>query len=115
MFFERRPTSAWTPEARSEYWRCFQNPDTIRAICEDYRAGTTIDMQHDAEDQGKQRIACPLLVLWGARGAKPNFDHLEVWRGWAQDVRGHGIDSDHFLAEEAPDEVYAELREFFLS
>jgi haloacetate dehalogenase len=115
VFFERRPTAAFTPEARADYWRCYQNPDTIRAICEDYRAGATIDLAHDAEDRGKRRIACPLLVLWGARGARTNFDHLEIWRGWAQDVRGRGIDSGHFLAEEAPDEVYAELREFFRS
>ena len=115
VFFERRPTSAFTPEARADYWRCYQNPNTIRAICEDYRAGATIDLAHDAEDQGKRRIACPLLVLWGAKGARANFDHLEIWREWAQDVRGRGIDSGHFLAEEAPDDVYVELRDFFIS
>jgi len=113
VYFERRPTSFFTPEAREDYWRCYQNPDTIRAICEDYRAGTTLDMEHDAEDQGKQRIQCPMLVLWGSRGSQPGWDHLEIWRGWAKDVRGRGINSGHFLAEEAPDETYAELRAFF--
>jgi haloacetate dehalogenase len=113
VFFERRPTTFFTPEAREDYWRCHQNPDTIRAICEDYRAGTTIDLEHDAEDRGKQRITCPLLVLWGARGSQPGFDHLAIWREWATDVRGRGLDSGHFLAEEAPDDTYAELRAFF--
>jgi haloacetate dehalogenase len=116
VFFERRPTAFFTPEARADYWRCYQNPDTIRAICEDYRAGATIDMEHDKEDAGKQRIKCPMLVLWGARGSQSGpggFDHLEIWRGWATDVRGKGINSGHFLAEEAPDETYAELHAFF--
>lgn len=115
VFFERRPTPMFTPEARADYWRCYQNPDTIRAICEDYRAGTTVDLEHDAEDRGKQIIRCPLLVLWGARGSQPGFDHLAIWREWATDVRGKGLDSGHFLAEEAPDDTYAELRAFFAS
>jgi haloacetate dehalogenase len=115
VFFERRPTSFFTPEARADYWRCYQNPDTIRAICEDYRAGATIDLEHDAEDQGKGRIGCPLLVLWGTRGSQPSFDHLAIWREWAKDVHGRGIDSGHFLAEEAPDDVYQELSKFFKS
>lgn len=80
VFFERRPTAFFTPEARADYWRCYQNPDTIRAICEDYRAGASIDMEHDAEDAGKQRIQCPVLVLWGSRGSQPSFDHLAIWR-----------------------------------
>jgi haloacetate dehalogenase len=73
-------------------------------------------MEHDAEDAGKQRIQCPMLVLWGDRGSQSGpsgWDHLEIWRGWAKDVRGRGINSGHFLAEEAPDETYAELDAFF--
>ena len=113
VFFERRPTSFFTPDAREDYWRCFQNPDTIRAICEDYRAGATIDYAHDEADRGTRKIACPMLVLWGTRGSQPGEDFLGIWRDWATDVRGRGIDSGHFLAEEAPDETYAELRAFF--
>jgi haloacetate dehalogenase len=113
VFFGRRPTTFFTPEAREDYWRCYQNPDTIRAICEDYRAGASIDCAHDEEDRGKRKIACPLLVLWGARGPQPPWDFLTVWRDWADDVRGCGLDSGHFLAEEAPDETYAELHGFF--
>jgi haloacetate dehalogenase len=113
VFFARRRNDFWDPEARADYWRCYQNPDTIRAICEDYRAGTTIDMEHDAEDRGKQRITCPMMVLWGARDRQSGIDHVAIWREWATDVRGRGLDSGHFLAEEAPDDTYAELRAFF--
>jgi len=113
VFFERRPTRFFTPEARAEYWRCYQNPDTIRAICEDYRAGATIDYAHDEADRGKRKISCPLLVLWGTRGSLGAWDALAIWREWAEDVRGRAIDSGHFLAEEAPEETYAQLHAFF--
>jgi haloacetate dehalogenase len=69
--FERRPTTVFSPEARADYWWCYQNPDTIRAICEDYRAGVTIDYAHDEEDRGKRKITCPMLVLWGTEGERP--------------------------------------------
>jgi haloacetate dehalogenase len=36
-----------------------------------------------------------------------------VWRDHASDVRGHGIDSGHFIPEEQPDQVYAALEDFF--
>ena len=67
VFFERRPTNIWSPEARADYWRCYQNPDTIRAICEDYRAGITVDFEDDKADLGKKKIQCPMLALWGSR------------------------------------------------
>ena len=114
VFFGRRPTSFFDPEAQADYWRCYQNPDTIRAICEDYRAGATIDCAHDEADRGTRKIACPVLVLWGANADRwSRWDALAIWREWADDVRGRGIPCGHFLAEEAPDETYAELHAFF--
>jgi haloacetate dehalogenase len=113
-YFGRRQNEPFTPEARAEYLRHFKNPEVIHAICEDYRAGATFDFQLDEADRGRKKIACPLLALWGSRGALQNwYDVLEVWRGWADDVRGRAIESGHFLAEEAPDETYSELRAFF--
>ena len=101
------------PEAVAEYVRCFRDPAVIRATCEDYRAGASVDFALDEADRGKRRIACPVLALWAERaGGRP--DVLAAWRGWASDVRGHGIAAGHFLAEEAPGETLAALREFFL-
>lgn len=54
------------PRALAEYRRCFRNPATLVAICEDYRAAATRDIEHDMADNG-QRIACPLLLVWGRR------------------------------------------------
>ncbi len=105
---------AHEPEAYAEYLRCFSNPETIRATCDEYRAGATIDLVHDRADRGR-KIALPLLILWGQRsGQGSGYDLLSVWRDHAEDVRGHGIDSGHFIPEEQPDLVYEALRGFFV-
>ena len=105
--------SSFAPNVRAEYARAFSDPATLHAICEEYRAATTLDFQHDEADRGHRRITCPVLALWGGRGALPGwYDVLAVWRDWADDVRGRAIDCGHFLPEEAPDETYAELRKF---
>jgi len=90
------------------------DPNVVEAICEDYRAGATIDRQLDEADRGRL-IDCPVLALWGTRGALgPLYgDVLEVWRAWAGDVRGRGVEASHFLVEDRPEEVAAELAAFF--
>jgi haloacetate dehalogenase len=112
LFFGRRETFA--PEAFEEYLRCLRDPKTVHAICEDYRAGATIDFELDENDRGERRISCPLLVLWGARGplGLNGYDVLAIWRDWAADVRGRALDCGHHLPEEAPDDTYRELHEF---
>ncbi len=101
------------PEAFADYLRCFKNPETIRATCDEYRAGASIDLEHDRADRGR-RIATPLLVLWGEKsGQGSGYDVLAVWREHAENVSGHGINSGHFIPEEAPDEACRALHEFF--
>ena len=111
----RNGVEAFTPEALGEYKRCLRDPETIHAICEDYRAAATVDFAHDAEDRERgEKISCPLLVLWGDRGNLEEwYDTLEVWRAWAEDVRGRGLPSGHYIPEEAPEETLEELRRFF--
>lgn len=103
------------PQAvRDAYLRNFTNPETLHAICEEYRAAVALDYQHDETDRGRRRIACPLLALWSKDGAVQHwYDALAVWREWADDVRGRALDCGHFLPEEAPDETYAALHAFF--
>jgi haloacetate dehalogenase len=103
----------FAPEALAEYLRCFRDPAAIHASCEDYRAAATIDLRHDDEDEGR-KVACPLLALWGERGAVHRcFDVLALWRERAEDVRGRALPGGHYLAEELPDEVAAEFVGFF--
>ena len=104
----------FSPDALAEYVRCFSDPATIYGSCEDYRAGATIDFEIDSADHGRRRIGCPLLVLWAGRGgASRRGSPLEVWREWAEDVRGQALECGHFLPEERPAEVGAALGDFF--
>jgi haloacetate dehalogenase len=109
-----RQRDLFDPEALADYLRCVHDPATNHAMCEDYRAGATYDFALDEADRGTRRIACPMLALWGRKGRLEEwYDVLAIWRDWADDVRGRAIDSGHYLAEEAPEETYAELHAFF--
>lgn len=104
------------PPAYADYVRCLGDPAVIQAMCEDYRAGASYDRAADEADRGRTKIAAPVQVLWGGKGALPAWygDVLEVWREWAHDVQGHAIDCGHFIPEERPAETLAALRGFFL-
>ena len=105
-------TGAIAPEAFAEYLRCFQDPATIHATCEDYRAGAGVDLQHAAED-GEKKVTCPLLVLWGERGTVGRlYDAMDIWRRHAINVSGKALPAGHFLAEEAPEETLSALLSF---
>ena len=105
-------TGAIAPEAFAEYLRCFRDAAAIHASCEDYRAGASIDLQH-AEEDGQRNVTCPLLVLWGAHGTVGRLESvMDIWREKAADVRGRALPAGHFLAEETPDHVLAELLAF---
>jgi len=109
---DRNPNTM-EPEVFAEYLRCFSNPETIRATCDEYRAGAGIDLEHDRADRGR-KVAMPLLILWGQRsGQGSGYDMLKVWREHADNITGQAIASGHFLPEEAPDDTYQALRGFF--
>jgi haloacetate dehalogenase len=100
--------------AVADYLRCF-GPGTIHASCEDYRAAAAIDLEHDRADrEAGRRIRCPLLALWGDRGTVNRlFRPLEDWRrASAATVAGRPLASGHYLPEEVPGEVLAELLPF---
>jgi pimeloyl-ACP methyl ester carboxylesterase len=99
------------PEIRAEYIRHFHDPDTVHAICAEYRAAAAVDHSMDTADRGVRRIACPVLALWDPAGAVAEWygDPLEVWRGWADKVSGGTIPAGHFMAEEAPEETLSRL------
>ncbi len=100
---------------REAYLRNFSDPETLHAICEEYRAAITLDYQLDEADRGTRRITSPLLALWSSEGAvQHRYDAMAVWRAWADDVQGRALDCGHFLPEEAPEETYAALRAFFV-
>jgi len=110
--FNRLPAEARSSDATAEYVRCFRIPGTIHATCEDYRAGASIDLQHDEADMD-HKVSCPLLVLWGERGAMNRlYDVLATWKERAANVNGRAVPSDHFIPEENPEVILSELKTF---
>jgi haloacetate dehalogenase len=101
--------------ALDEYRAAFAQPERIHAMCEDYRAGATFDVSADETDLANgRRIRAPLLALWGAHGIPAaGSSPLDVWRGWAVNVAGEGLDAGHFLPEEAPEATARALISFF--
>jgi len=103
------PSPDWV---KAEYRRCWNNAETTRAICEDYRAGATIDLEHDRADLHR-KVECPTMVLWGERGLVGTaYDVLSVWKERCTNVTGRGMPTAHFIPEEAPDLTYETMVRF---
>ena len=101
-----------TNEIQLEYLRTSSLPENIHAMCEDYRAGASIDLKHDEADLSK-KIACPVLTLWGLKGPMGRiYDVLAIWKERGASVTGKGVPAGHNVQEDAPAEVLAELRPF---
>ena len=101
-----------TSDVQLEYLRTAGDPANIHGMCEDYRAGASIDLQHDKADLDK-KIGCPLMALWGEKGAMGRlYDVLSIWRERAIAVTGRALPAGHNLQEEVPDLVVQEIRGF---
>lgn len=108
------PGASIEPEVMGEYLRCFTAPGGIAATCADYRAAPTTDLADDEASHAEgRRVTCPTLALWGEHSfVGRTYDPLAVWREYAPDVRGAALPSGHFLPEETPERVLAELHGF---
>jgi haloacetate dehalogenase len=120
-FYLREKLARWlvrpeaiAPDVMQTYVEQFLRPGTIHAMCEDYRAGASIDLQHDEADLDR-KLRCPLLVLWGSQGFVGRYyDVLSSWRARAENVSGTAIDdAGHLLVEEQPAAVTEQLLRFF--
>ena len=113
---EPKPSTFFHPDALADYLAAVKTPEMIRGMCEDYRAAAGIDLEHDrASRSAGQKVTCPLLVLWGAKGKIGQwYDALAIWQQYCTArVTGGPVESGHYLAEEAPSAVIQELLAFF--
>lgn len=100
------------PAQLAAYRAAWRNPDTVRGMCNDYRATLEIDFKLDESDL-EHRITCPTLVLWGGDGAMDAaFDVPATWRARCDDVSAQAISGGHFFIDTAPEETLAALRAF---
>jgi haloacetate dehalogenase len=108
--------SSFSPEALAEYRRCIRLPGIAHAICEDYRAAATIDLEHDRADRDAGRkVAQPLQLLWGASGIiEKCFTPLDEWRRVASNVHGQSLPCGHYIPEEAPEALLNAALPFLL-
>ena len=107
------PLPDWiAPGVFQEYLRTFRSPETVHAICEDYRAAASIDLAHDKADLDK-KIQCPLMVLWSEKGPFHRlYNVLQTWKDRAVQAQGKAMPTGHFLPEQMPEELTQELRAF---
>ena len=108
--------AAFAPDALAEYERCIQIAGTAHAICEDYRASSSIDLVHDQADiAAGRKLTQPVKVLWGEHGVVSQcFNVLELWRPRALDVVGNSLPCGHYIAEEAPEFLVSHALDFFI-
>ena len=120
-FFVRHLLQRWAkradaldPEAVADYVAQFRDPGVVAATCKDYRAGASIDREHDLADrQAGGKIACPLLIVSGRDYPASATPPAQVWRRWADRVEGLELDCGHFIAEEQPHACAKALLSFF--
>jgi haloacetate dehalogenase len=109
---------SFDPEVRAEYTETYRDPRRVHAICEEYRAAATLDIEHDKKDREEsRRITCPMLHLWSAGGPLDTFYEkdggaLGIWRKWADNVQGQAMKGGHFFPEENPLETTKLLSKF---
>lgn len=102
------------PEILDRYVAALSRPGAVHAMCEDYRASATVDLDHDREDRDLGLLAeTPLRILWGRHGVVGGqFDPLALWGAVAANVSGRALDAGHYLPEEVPDDVFDEILNF---
>ena len=107
--------SAFTPETYAAYLSYVSDPATMHAMCEDYRAAASIDLEHDRADrEAGKKIACPVYAIWGEHGVVNRcFSPIADWQRVADDVRGRTLPCGHYIPEEAPEALLVEMLEFF--
>lgn len=114
---EKKDIDFFAPNALRDYLECLKNPKTVEAICEDYRAAATIDIKDDKISRNNNdKVKSPVMVLWGKKGKIEQwYDPISIWKKYCStEVKGFGIDTGHYLAEEDPEAIIKCVRSFLI-
>jgi haloacetate dehalogenase len=113
---QSRDLSPFSAEALAHYRSLLDDPDRVHAVCEDYRAGATIDRQLDeANLAAGWKIACPVFFIWASDYlGKRNPDPVAIWKPWCTSIEGAEVDSGHLIAEENPQGLLDALLPFLV-
>ncbi len=97
----------------NHYIETFCKPDAIHAMCEDYRASATIDLEHDADD-AEIKVSCPVLAIWGEQGIiEKLFDPIALWSGKTNELVAKTFPCGHYIPEEQPEKTLDAFLKFF--
>lgn len=107
--------SPFVPDAMAAYVAAMREPARVHAMCEDYRAAATIDLEHDRADrEAGRKLSMPVRVLWGEHGVVARcFEPLKLWQDICADVSGATLPCGHYLPEEASEPLLEEMLGFF--
>jgi haloacetate dehalogenase len=114
-WYQTPAAEAMGMENHADAWRAFRNPDVVHGMCEDYRAGLTIDRAHEEDDRAVGRmVQCPMMLLEAADDDLDlHGDPARIWAPWASGpVDRRIIPSGHHQAEEAPRDVADAILDF---
>ena len=99
----------------ADLWESLRDPSVVHGMCEDYRAGLSID-RGPRRGRSRRRTTCrlPHPVLESADDdIDIHGDPTAIWEPWLeQPLRHRVVSSGHHQAEEAPDEVADALLDF---
>ena len=102
--------SDFAADQMARYRAAWRDPDTIRGMCNDYRATLAHDMTDDSAD-AHARLACPARILYGASGAMAqHYDVPATWAPHCTAMRAEAIPGGHFFPDTAPGATLAALR-----
>ncbi|GAA5875818.1 hypothetical protein JCM1840_003524 [Sporobolomyces johnsonii] len=115
-FYIQHTIDSWTgsrfkgkldEDAMRSWTEQYEDDEVVEGALEDYRAGISVDLDHDEADEraGKESVDCPVLALWSEYLAK-TYDVGKVWEGLGPEggVEGRRVgdgETGHFLPLEA--------------
>lgn len=117
-FFGRAGMGTFHHECLAYYISMLASPEAVHGMCEDYRAGASIDMEEARKDiEAKRHVKCRVRVLWGKKGViEKTYDAISEWKEVhaSGEVDGESVDCGHYIPEEAPDVIVKHIRDFFV-